>query len=89
MPMTMTKTKTMTRAEVERFDGTGDFSIWTIRMMAHFGVSGLKEVILSDDFEIKVPATKEESKKSDDDDDEDKVETQTKEDLGSNQTGEG
>lgn len=56
------------RAEVELFDGTGDFSLWTIRMMAHFGVSGLKEVVLSDNFEIEVPVTKEEGKKVDDDD---------------------
>lgn len=63
----MTTTKTI-RAEVELFDGTGDFSLWTIRMMAHFGVSGLKEVVLSDNFEIEVPVTKSEGKAVDDDD---------------------
>lgn len=30
--------------------------------MGHFGVSGLKEVVLSDKFKIKVPVTKEEGK---------------------------
>lgn len=58
------------RSEVQRFNGEGDFSLWTIRMMAHFGVSGLKEVVLSDNFEIEVPLTKEEGKKAEDDDDE-------------------
>ena len=60
-------TMKMIRAEVELFDDTGDFSLWTIRMMAHFGVSGLKEVVLSDNFDIDIPVTKEEGKKVDDD----------------------
>ena len=54
------------RAEVELFNEEGDFSLWTIRMMAHFGVSGLKEVVLSDNFEIEAPSTKEEGKKDSD-----------------------
>ena len=65
------------RAEVGLFDGTGDFSLWTIRMMAHFRVSGLKEVVLSDNFEIEVTATKEEGKKGDDDDDSVTTESKT------------
>ncbi|CAA7015799.1 unnamed protein product [Microthlaspi erraticum] len=46
---------TTTRQEVVCFDGSGDFWMWTTRMMAHFGVAGLKDVIHSDDFEIEVP----------------------------------
>lgn len=52
----------MVRAEVELFDNFVNFSLWTIHMMGHFGVSGLKEVVLSDKFKIKVPVTKEEGK---------------------------
>lgn len=52
----------MVRAEVELFDNFVNFSLWTIQMMGHFGVSGLKEVVLSDKFKIKVPVTKEEGK---------------------------
>ncbi|KAF8075602.1 hypothetical protein N665_1078s0001 [Sinapis alba] len=70
--------KLMTRAEVERFDCTSNFSLWTIRMMEHFGVFGLKEVILSDNFEIVVPSTKEEGKKIDDADQEKDSAQQTK-----------
>lgn len=33
------------RIEVDRFEGTGDFSLWKVRMLAHFGVLGLKEVL--------------------------------------------
>lgn len=33
------------RIEIDRFEGTGDFSLWKIRMLAHFGVLGLKEVL--------------------------------------------
>lgn len=66
------------RSEVQRFNGEGDFSLWTIRMMAHFGVSGLKEVVLSDNFEIEVPLTKEEGKKVADDDGEKSGGSQTK-----------
>lgn len=55
--------ETTTRVEVERFDGTGDFSLWKIRMMAHFGVLGLKNVVLSDDFSMVVPISKDMKKK--------------------------
>lgn len=55
----------MIRAKVKLFDGTGDFSLWTIHMMAHFSVSGLNEVLLSDNFEVEIPVTKEEGKKAD------------------------
>lgn len=41
-----------TRIEIDRFEGTGDFSLWKVRMLAHFGVLGLKEV-LSDDKLLK------------------------------------
>ena len=51
------------RTEVEQFNGEGDFSLCTIRMMAHFEVSVLKDVVLSDNFEIEVPLMKEEGKK--------------------------
>ncbi|CAA7029216.1 unnamed protein product [Microthlaspi erraticum] len=47
-----------TRPEVACFDGSGDFSMWKIRMMAHFGVAGLKDVILSDDFGMSVDEVK-------------------------------
>lgn len=53
----------ISRSEVEGFDGTGDFSLWKIWMMAHFGVQGLKEVVLSDDFDMTVYLTKSEEKK--------------------------
>lgn len=62
-------------AQVERFDGTSDFSMWTIRMMAHFGVSGFKEVITSDNFGITVPITKSDGKKSEDGEEEASSET--------------
>lgn len=32
--------------------------MWKIRMMAHFGVAGLKDVILSDDFEMTIDEVK-------------------------------
>ncbi|CAA7016274.1 unnamed protein product [Microthlaspi erraticum] len=48
-------TVSTTRLEVACFDSSGDFSMWTTRMMAHFGVAGLKDVIHSDNFEITVP----------------------------------
>ncbi|ESQ44804.1 hypothetical protein EUTSA_v10003306mg [Eutrema salsugineum] len=51
------------RAELERLDGTGDFSLWTIWRMAHLGVSGLHEVVLNYNFENEVPVTKKEGKK--------------------------
>lgn len=51
---------TNTHIEVKRFDGSGDFSLWKGRMLAHFGVLGLKS-ILTDDKLLKNPApTKEE-----------------------------
>lgn len=33
------------RIEIDRFEGTGDFSLWKVRLLAHFGVLGLKEVL--------------------------------------------
>ena len=66
------------RAEVELFNEEGDFSLWTIRMMAHFGLSGLKKVVLSDNFEIEVPLTKEEGKKVADGDEDESKGSQTK-----------
>lgn len=36
---------TKTRIEVDRFEGTGDFLLWKVRMMAHFGVLGLKDIL--------------------------------------------
>uniref|UniRef100_A0A1J3K0P7 Retrovirus-related Pol polyprotein from transposon TNT 1-94 n=1 Tax=Noccaea caerulescens TaxID=107243 RepID=A0A1J3K0P7_NOCCA len=36
---------TTTRIDVDRFDGTGDFSLWKVRMLAHFGVLGLKDIL--------------------------------------------
>lgn len=47
-------TKTTIRAELELSDGSSDFSLWTIRMMAHFRVLGLKAVVISDKFDFEV-----------------------------------
>lgn len=41
-----------TRVVVNRFDGTGDFSLWKIRMMAHFGILGLKDVLTDHKLEM-------------------------------------
>lgn len=53
-----------TRIEVERFDGSGDFMLWKIRMLAHLGYLGLKEIV-KDDKLLKDPPKIE--KKEDDD----------------------
>lgn len=44
------------RIEVDMFDGTGDFSLWKVRMLAHFGVLGLNS-ILDDEKLLKDPPT--------------------------------
>lgn len=56
------------------FDGTGDFSLWKIRMMAHLGYFGLKDALTDSKMEMQVPLTKSEEKQvqTDDDDDDDK-----------------
>ncbi|KAG2303696.1 hypothetical protein Bca52824_032347 [Brassica carinata] len=43
-----------TRIEVDRFDEAGDFSLWKVRMLVHFGVLGLKG-ILTDEKLLKDP----------------------------------
>jgi len=47
------------RVEVDRFDGTGDFSLWKVRMLAHYGVLGLKG-ILNDEQLLRDPPVIEE-----------------------------
>ena len=66
------------RADVELFNREGNFSLWIIRMIAHIGFSGLKEVVLSDNFEIEVLLTKEEGKKVADGDEDESKGSQTK-----------
>ena len=49
-----------TRIEVDSFDGTWDFSLWKVRMLAaHFGVLGLKG-ILTDEKLLKDPPSEQE-----------------------------
>lgn len=52
---------TKTRIEVDRFEGTGDFLLWKVRMMAHFGVLGLKDILTDETLLMDPPSTKEES----------------------------
>ncbi|WZZ72276.1 hypothetical protein YC2023_083646 [Brassica napus] len=33
------------RADIDRFEGDGDFALWKVRMLAHFGVLGLKSIL--------------------------------------------
>lgn len=49
------------RVEVDRFDGTGDFSLWKVRMLAHFGVLGLKGILNEEQLLRDPPATEEEA----------------------------
>ena len=44
---------------MDRFDGTWDFSLWKVRMLAHFGVLGLKG-ILTDEKLLKDPPSERE-----------------------------
>uniref|UniRef100_A0A1J3F7G4 Retrovirus-related Pol polyprotein from transposon TNT 1-94 n=1 Tax=Noccaea caerulescens TaxID=107243 RepID=A0A1J3F7G4_NOCCA len=44
-----------TRVDVDRFDGTGDFGLWKTRMMAHFRILGLKDIITDFKLEKEVP----------------------------------
>lgn len=50
--------KSKERIEIDRFEGDGDFALWKVRMLAHFGVLGLKailtdEKLLKDDSDAK------------------------------------
>ena len=50
--------KSKERIEIDRFEGDGDFALWKVRMLAHFGVLGLKailtdEKLLKDDADTK------------------------------------
>lgn len=51
------------RVKIDRFDGTGDFSMWKTRMMAHFRVLGLKDVVTYHKLEMEVPLTRSEEKR--------------------------
>ena len=55
----MTKPK-IERIDIDRFDGTGDFSLWKVRMMAHFGVLGLKDILTDEKLLMDSPVNKEE-----------------------------
>ena len=44
-----------TRIEIDRFEGTGDFSLWKVRMMAHFGVLGLKDILTDETLLLDPP----------------------------------
>jgi len=33
------------RVDIDRFEGDGDFALWKVRMLAHFGVLGLKSIL--------------------------------------------
>lgn len=54
-----------TRVDVDRFDGTGDFSLWKTRMIAHFRILGLKDIIIDHSMEIVVQLTKSQEKQPD------------------------
>ena len=49
-----------TRIEVDRFDGTGDFSLWKVNMLAHFGVLGLKGILIDEKLLKDPPSEQEE-----------------------------
>ena len=51
------------RVKIDRFDGTGDFSMWKTRMMAHFRVLGLKDIVTDHKLEMEVPLTRSEEKR--------------------------
>ena len=55
----MTKPK-IERIDIDQFDGTGDFSLWKVRMMAHFGVIGLKDILTDEKLLMDSPVNKEE-----------------------------
>ena len=48
------------RFHADRFDGTGDFTLWKVRMMAHFGVLGLKDILTDEKLLMESPVPKEE-----------------------------
>ena len=48
------------RFHVNRFDGTGDFTLWKVRMMAHFRVLGLKDILTDETLLMDSPVNKEE-----------------------------
>lgn len=49
-----------TKHEIENFDGTNDFGLWKIKMLAHLGNLGLDETL---EGEAKMSATYNEKKK--------------------------
>ena len=51
---------TNTRIEVDRFDRTGDLSLWKVRMIDHFGVIGLKEILTDEKLLKDSPSEQEE-----------------------------
>ncbi|WZZ68589.1 hypothetical protein YC2023_079959 [Brassica napus] len=62
--MASTSSSSNMRIEVERFDGSGDFMLRKIRMLAHLGYLGLKEILKDDKLLMEPPAIE---KKEDDD----------------------
>ena len=49
-----------TRIEVDMFDGTWDFSLWKVRILAHFGVLGLKDILTDEKLLKDSPSEREE-----------------------------
>ena len=45
---------------MDRFDGTWDFSLWKVRMLAHFGVLGLKGILTNEKLLKDSPSEREE-----------------------------
>ena len=48
------------RVEIDHFDGDGDFALWKVRMLAHFGVLGLKAILTDEKLLKEVPDPKDE-----------------------------
>ena len=72
-------TDSLTTPNIGIFDGTGDFSLWKIRMMAHLGYRGLKDVLTDTKLEKVISISKSEGKKIESDGDDDNKSTSEEE----------
>ena len=52
--------KSKERVEIDRFEGDGNFALWKVRMLAHFGVLGLKAILTDEKLLKDDPDTKDE-----------------------------
>lgn len=52
--------KSKERIEIDMFEGDGDFALWKVRMLAHFGVLGLKAILTDEKLLKDNPDTKDE-----------------------------